>query len=102
MKKKKKKKTNMGTLERELEKMREYFGSGKTKEACWRESQLKGLRRFLMEKHEDILKALMEDLGKHPIEAFRDEVYIYIFAIFFCSILVFSYNVRINVFFKQY
>ncbi|KAJ1421999.1 Aldehyde/histidinol dehydrogenase [Sesbania bispinosa] len=64
----------MGTLERDLKKMRDYFESGKTKEESWRESQLKGLYRFLMEKQEDIMKALMQDLGKHQIESFRDEV----------------------------
>ncbi|XLS62409.1 hypothetical protein HN51_016637 [Arachis hypogaea] len=52
--------------------LREYYGSGETKKVSWRESQLKGLRRFLIEK-EDILKALMLDLGKHKVEAFRDE-----------------------------
>ncbi|QHO12232.1 uncharacterized protein DS421_15g505130 [Arachis hypogaea] len=51
----------------------EYYGSGETKKVSWRESQLKGLRRFLIEKEEDILKALMLDLGKHQVEAFRDE-----------------------------
>ncbi|RYQ92718.1 hypothetical protein Ahy_B09g098937 isoform A [Arachis hypogaea] len=51
----------------------EYYGSGETKKVSWRESQLKGLRRFLIEKEEDILKALMLDLGKHQVEAFKDE-----------------------------
>ncbi|XP_057456193.1 aldehyde dehydrogenase family 3 member F1-like [Lotus japonicus] len=61
-------------LERELHNMRQYYASGKTKEACWRESQLKGLRRFLMEKEEAIFNALYRDLGKHRMEAFRDEI----------------------------
>lgn len=65
------------SLERDLNNMREYYGSGNTKETSWRESQLKGLRRFLIEKEEDMLKALMHDLGKHHVEAFRDEVHIY-------------------------
>ncbi|PNX90198.1 aldehyde dehydrogenase family 3 member f1-like protein, partial [Trifolium pratense] len=63
----------MGSVEKDLKNMREYFRSGITKEASWRESQLKGLRRFLMEKENDIFMALMQDLGKHRIEAFRDE-----------------------------
>ncbi|XP_052114288.1 aldehyde dehydrogenase family 3 member F1 [Arachis duranensis] len=54
--------------------MKEYYGSGETKKVSWRESQLKGLRRFLIEKEEDILKALMLDLGKHQVETFRDEI----------------------------
>ncbi|KAJ1412364.1 Aldehyde/histidinol dehydrogenase [Sesbania bispinosa] len=54
--------------------MWKYYGSGKTKEASWRELQLKGLHNFLMEKEEEILKALKQDLGKHHVEAYRDEV----------------------------
>ena len=48
---------------------------GKTKEASWRKSQLKGLLTLLKEKEGDIFKALKQDLGKHYIlQAFRDEV----------------------------
>lgn len=61
-------------LERDLEGMREYYSQGKTKEASWRKSQLKGLLTLLKEKEEDIFKALNQDLGKHHVEAFRDEV----------------------------
>ncbi|KAL1361825.1 hypothetical protein HN51_010142 [Arachis hypogaea] len=64
----------METFEKEMNGMKEYYGSGETKKVSWRESQLKGLRRFLIEKEEDILKALMLDLGKHHVEAFRDEI----------------------------
>ncbi|RDY01497.1 Aldehyde dehydrogenase family 3 member F1 [Mucuna pruriens] len=59
---------------RDLKNVRKYYGSGKTKEASWRESQLKGLHNFLVEKEEEILRALKQDLGKHSLEAFRDEV----------------------------
>lgn len=65
---------NVGALKRDLERVRKYYGSGRTKEASWRESQLKGLHNFLVEKEEDILRALKQDLGKHCVEAFRDEV----------------------------
>ncbi|KAK7325035.1 hypothetical protein VNO77_29067 [Canavalia gladiata] len=61
-------------LERDLKDVRKYYGSGKTKEASWRESQLKGLHNFIVEREEEILKALKQDLGKHCVEAFRDEV----------------------------
>lgn len=61
-------------LEKDLNNMRKYYGSGKTKEASWRKSQLNGLRNFVIENEEDILKALKKDLGKHHVEAFRDEV----------------------------
>ncbi|XP_045799837.1 aldehyde dehydrogenase family 3 member F1-like [Trifolium pratense] len=61
-------------LENDLNNMRKYYESGKTKEASWRESQLKGLRNFVIENEEKILKSLKKDLGKHHVEAFRDEV----------------------------
>ena len=61
-------------LERDLEDMREYYRHGKTKEASWRKSQLKGLLTLLKEKEGNIFKALKQDLGKHHVEAFRDEV----------------------------
>ncbi|CAJ1955642.1 unnamed protein product [Sphenostylis stenocarpa] len=65
---------SVGSLGRDLENVRKYYGSGITKEASWRESQLKGLRNFLVEKEEEILRALKHDLGKHYVESFRDEV----------------------------
>ncbi|XP_075633011.1 aldehyde dehydrogenase family 3 member F1-like isoform X2 [Castanea sativa] len=61
-------------FERDLGEMREYYCQGKTKEASWRESQLKGLLTLLKEKEGDILNALMQDLGKHQVETFRDEI----------------------------
>ncbi|KAK9999964.1 hypothetical protein SO802_019567 [Lithocarpus litseifolius] len=61
-------------LERDLEDMREYYRHGKTKEASWRKSQLKGLLTLLKEKEGDIFKALKQDLGKHHVESFRDEI----------------------------
>ncbi|CAJ1933221.1 unnamed protein product [Sphenostylis stenocarpa] len=64
----------MSTLKRDLNDMREYYESGMTKQASWRESQLKGLRCFLMEKQDLIMETLMQDLGKHQLEAFRDEI----------------------------
>ena len=82
----------MGNLERDLTSMREYYRSGETKQASWRESQLKGLRRFLMEKEEDILKALMLDLGKHQVEAFRDEVVFGSLLYFFCYYITVEKN----------
>ncbi|KAF8009204.1 hypothetical protein BT93_J0251 [Corymbia citriodora subsp. variegata] len=64
----------MGEMERELEEMRECYRSGRTREASWRKSQLKGLLRLLREREEEIFRALHQDLGKHPAEAYRDEI----------------------------
>ncbi|CAN0891881.1 Aldehyde dehydrogenase family 3 member F1 [Linum grandiflorum] len=61
-------------LESDMEGMRDYFRSGKTKDGEWRKVQLKGLLSFLKEKETDIFQALMDDLGKPDVEAYRDEV----------------------------
>ena len=64
-------------LESDLEAMRQYFRSGKTKDAAWRQSQLKGLLLFIKENEKHIFNALKKDLGKHHVEAYRDEVCFY-------------------------
>ncbi|KAH7837774.1 hypothetical protein Vadar_017843 [Vaccinium darrowii] len=64
----------MNGLEGELEELRETFRTGKTKEASWRRSQLKALLSLLKEREGEILEALKQDIGKHPVESYRDEV----------------------------
>ncbi|XP_026424317.1 aldehyde dehydrogenase family 3 member F1-like [Papaver somniferum] len=61
-------------LDREAEKLRETFRSGKTKCVNWRRSQLKAILTLLREKEEEIFMALYKDLGKHRCEAYRDEI----------------------------
>lgn len=61
-------------LEDNMEELRECFRNRKTKSAAWRRDQLEGLMRLLKEKESEIFKALKEDLGKPPAEAYRDEV----------------------------
>ncbi|WCJ36900.1 Aldehyde dehydrogenase family 3 member F1 [Euphorbia peplus] len=58
----------------QIQEMREYYNSGVTRDYSWRRCQLLGLLRFVMDKQVEICRALMEDLGKHHVEAFRDEV----------------------------
>lgn len=61
-------------FEEELKEVREVFNSGKTREISWRRSQLKGILSLLKERESDIFKALNQDLGKHHVEAYRDEI----------------------------
>ncbi|KAL8527522.1 hypothetical protein ACS0TY_005388 [Phlomoides rotata] len=61
-------------LEREMREVREAFSSGKTKEESWRRSQLQNLLTLMHEKEDHIITALQQDLGKHPVESYRDEV----------------------------
>ncbi|CAA3031452.1 aldehyde dehydrogenase family 3 member F1-like [Olea europaea subsp. europaea] len=63
-----------GNLESELKELKNTFNTGITKQESWRRSQLKALLSLLEEKEGDILKALEQDLGKHRVESFRDEV----------------------------
>lgn len=88
----------MADLERDLANMREYFGRGKTKTASWRKSQLKGLLTFLKEREEDIFQALKQDLGKHHVEAFRDEVCMPFFRFSTENLYIFCLqsNIRLN------
>ncbi|XP_073301830.1 aldehyde dehydrogenase family 3 member F1-like [Primulina huaijiensis] len=61
-------------LELKMKELRDTYKSGRTKEGSWRKSQLRALLSFLEEKEDTILNALMQDLGKHPVEAYRDEL----------------------------
>ncbi|KAI3414778.1 uncharacterized protein J3R85_015956 [Psidium guajava] len=63
-----------GDLELHLEGMREYYWGGNTRGASWRKSQLRGLLRLLEEREAEMCEALEHDLGKHPAEAYRDEI----------------------------
>lgn len=74
------------SLEWDLEETREYFKTGKTKEPSWRISQLKALQQLLKQNEQQIYSALMQDLGKHHAEAFRDEVIILIAFLFSLSL----------------
>ncbi|RWR81794.1 aldehyde dehydrogenase family 3 member F1 [Cinnamomum micranthum f. kanehirae] len=61
-------------MEESLEELRETFQSGKTRSAAWRRTQLRALDKFLHEKEEEIFKVLNQDLAKHPVEVYRDEL----------------------------
>ena len=57
-----------------LSELRQSFSSGRTRDAAWRKSQLRAILRLLDENENQIFQALQRDLGKHPIEVYRDEV----------------------------
>ena len=52
-----------------VEKVREIFRSGRTRPYDWRVAQLNALKRFLIEKDEEICHALWSDLRKGPFES---------------------------------
>ena len=65
-----------------LDEIRQTFKSGKTRSLAWRKKQLRALLELIQDNEQKILKALHEDLGKHPTEAYRDEVTYLLFLLF--------------------
>ena len=61
-------------MEEKVAELRETFTSGRTRSVAWRKNQLKALLNLINENEESIFKALHEDLGKSPVESYRDEV----------------------------
>uniref|UniRef100_A0A3Q7F895 Aldehyde dehydrogenase n=1 Tax=Solanum lycopersicum TaxID=4081 RepID=A0A3Q7F895_SOLLC len=50
------------------------FRSRRTRSVAWRKAQLQAILKLLDENEEEIFEALRQDLGKHPVESYRDEV----------------------------
>nr|AFK48458.1 unknown [Medicago truncatula] len=66
---------NIGVeVEETVRDLRQYFKTGKTRSVTWRKNQLKALLNLIHENEDAISKALYQDLGKHPVEAYRDEI----------------------------
>lgn len=61
-------------IEKVLKEARESFENGVTRSLVWRKNQLRALLKLLNENEDEILRVLNEDLGKHRVEAYRDEV----------------------------
>ncbi|XVE87379.1 hypothetical protein DITRI_Ditri18aG0112600 [Diplodiscus trichospermus] len=54
--------------------LRETFKTGRTRSVAWRKNQLNALLDLVIENEESIFKALHRDLGKDPVESYRDEI----------------------------
>ena len=57
-----------------LEQMRDRVNRGETRSLNWRFEQLKRLRALVMNHEQEVLKALNQDLGKPPTEAYFEVV----------------------------
>ncbi|CAN1122121.1 Aldehyde dehydrogenase family 3 member F1 [Linum perenne] len=64
----------MERIDKDLRELREAFRSGKTRSLEWRKSQLNGLLDLVRENEDTFYDALHQDLGKHPVESYRDEI----------------------------
>ncbi|RYR79997.1 hypothetical protein Ahy_A01g004784 isoform A [Arachis hypogaea] len=60
-------------LEETVRELRQYFRSGSTRSVTWRKNQLTALLDLVHKNEDAISESLYQDLGKHPVEAFRDE-----------------------------
>jgi aldehyde dehydrogenase (NAD+) len=61
-------------VEQILDRQRQFFAKGKTKDLDFRRHQLNQLRQGLKSHTEEILEALHQDLGKSTFEAYSSEV----------------------------
>lgn len=68
----------MSNIKSIIEKQRKFFYNGETKKLKFRMEKLKLLKKCILEREEEILKALKEDLNKHPFEAYETEIYMVI------------------------
>ena len=57
-----------------VESQRKFFRTGKTLDVKWRIEQLKKLKKAVIENKKMLEKALYEDLGKSPVEAYLCDV----------------------------
>ncbi|MGZ4138279.1 MAG: aldehyde dehydrogenase family protein [Actinomycetota bacterium] len=55
-------------------KLRDAFDAGHTRPVTWRKAQLEQMRRLLVEGEQTLARALNDDLGKAPIEAWATEL----------------------------
>ncbi|CAA2982987.1 aldehyde dehydrogenase family 3 member F1 [Olea europaea subsp. europaea] len=61
-------------LGKNLAELRQNFRSGRTRGLVWRKTQLRAILKLVAENEDEIFEALNRDLGKHPAEAYRDEI----------------------------
>ncbi|MEQ1785710.1 MAG: aldehyde dehydrogenase family protein [Acidimicrobiales bacterium] len=54
--------------------LRATFDSGRTRPLAWRQEQLAGLRRMMVEGEAELLDALRADLGRPKVEAFAADI----------------------------
>lgn len=64
-----------GKIGESLAEVRAIFNTHKTRTIAWRKNQLRALIKLIHDNEDKIFKALFDDLGKHRMEAYRDEVY---------------------------
>lgn len=91
-------------VEETLRELRQYFKTGRTKSVTWRKNQLKAILDLVHDQEHAMFEALQQDLGKHPVEAYRDEVIIKQHQLFFvvvykiqCKMIYLTYILSSNI-----
>ncbi len=64
----------MINIEKVVAESREYYSSGQTKDVAFRKRQLKLLKKAIIEKEDEITKALKKDLNKPALESYATEI----------------------------
>lgn len=79
-------------VEETLSELRQTFKSGRTRSVAWRKNQVCALLQLIHDQEDEIFKVLYEDLGKHPVEVYRDEVdcFFFFFFLFFYFFFLFQ------------
>lgn len=57
-----------------LEKHQQFFATHQTKDPNFRVRQLKNLRQSIVDYEQQLMEALQQDLGKHPLESYATEI----------------------------
>lgn len=88
---------------RNLAELKQTFRNGRTRGVGWRKAQLRALLKLLEEKEDEIFEALRKDLGKHPVESYRDEVSFQrnLFLFFFLMLIVEKLSPRCHFYFPS-
>jgi aldehyde dehydrogenase (NAD+) len=64
----------MNEIPKLVAKLRDTFDAGHTRPLSWRKAQLKQMKMLLREGESELARALQDDLGKAPIEAWATEL----------------------------
>src|SRR5690242_12635225 len=66
--------TPVGDIPDVVKRLRAAFNGGRTRGVDWRREQLARLETMLREREDELLAALLDDLGKAPTEAYATEI----------------------------
>jgi aldehyde dehydrogenase (NAD+) len=66
--------TEIGRIPGQVARLRAAFEAGRTRPLAWREEQLRGIEKLIVERGDELLEALQADLGKPAVEAWAADI----------------------------